>query len=87
MTNLSHRVKQLRLLGKPMSRFARDLEIAQTVDEQACATASLRTFITVMDHFFVVHAPTTSFVQLVGMSTNTGGIRRCSPRPGSIPLI
>nr|WP_254613777.1 type VI secretion system baseplate subunit TssF [Burkholderia lata] len=41
-----------------------------------------------MDHFFAVHAPTTSFVQLVVMSANTGReIRRCTPRPGTIPLV
>ncbi|WP_368041672.1 type VI secretion system baseplate subunit TssF [Burkholderia lata] len=55
---------------------------------QAFAAASLSTFTVVMDHFFAVHAPTTSFVQLVVMSANTGReIRRCTPRPGTIPLV
>ena len=88
LTNLSHRVTQLWLPGKPMPSFARGLEVTLTVDEQVFAAASLSTFITVMDHFFVMHAPTTSFVQLVVMSANTGReIRRCTPRPGSIQLI
>ncbi|WP_422674337.1 type VI secretion system baseplate subunit TssF [Burkholderia arboris] len=52
------------------------------------AAASLSTFIVVMDHFFTMHAPTTSFVQLAVMSANTGReIRRCTPRSGTIPLI
>ncbi|VWB35792.1 type VI secretion system protein TssF [Burkholderia lata] len=88
LTNLSHRVKQLWLPGKPMPSFVRGLEVTLTVDEQAFAAASLSTFTVVMDHFFAVHAPTTSFVQLVVMSANTGReIRRCTPRPGTIPLV
>lgn len=87
LTNLSHRAKQLWLPGKPMPSFVRGLEVTLTVDEQAFAAVSLNAFISVMDHFFTVHAPTTSFVQLVVMSANTGGeIRRCTPRPGTIPL-
>ncbi|KVL12189.1 hypothetical protein WJ45_34185 [Burkholderia ubonensis] len=70
-----------------MPSFVRGLEVTLTVDEQAFAAASLSTFIIVMDHFFAVHAPVTSFVQLVVMSANTGGeIRRCTPRPGTIML-
>ncbi|ALX15489.1 type VI secretion protein [Burkholderia cepacia JBK9] len=88
LTNLSHRVKQLWLPGKPMPSFVRGLEVTLTVDEQAFAAASLSTFIVVMDHFFTMHAPTTSFVQLAVMSANTGReIRRCTPRSGTIPLI
>ncbi len=87
LTDLSHRVKQLWLPGEPMPSFVRGLEVTLTVDEQAFATASLSTFIIVMDHFFAVHAPVTSFVQLVVMSANTGReIRRCTPRPGTIML-
>ncbi|WP_232439961.1 type VI secretion system baseplate subunit TssF [Burkholderia ubonensis] len=87
LTNLSHRVEQLWLPGEPMPSFVRGLEVTLTVDEQAFAAASLSTFIIVMDHFFAVHAPVTSFVQLVVMSANTGGeIRRCTPRPGTIML-
>ncbi|KVG74401.1 type VI secretion protein [Burkholderia ubonensis] len=87
LTNLSHRVKQLWLPGEPMPSFVRGLEVTLTVDEQAFAAASLSTFIIAMDHFFAVHAPVTSFVQLVVMSANTGGeIRRCTPRPGTIML-
>ncbi len=87
LTNLSHRVKQLWLPGEPMPSFVRGLEVTLTVDEQAFAAASLSTFIVVMDHFFAVHAPVTSFVQLVVMSANTGReIRRCTPRPGTIML-
>ncbi|ARL38337.1 type VI secretion system baseplate subunit TssF [Burkholderia pseudomallei] len=88
LTNLSHRTKQLWLPGKPMPSFVRGLEVTLTVDEQAFAATSLNSFIGVMDHFFTVHAPTTSFVQLVVMSANTGReIRRCTPRPGTIPLV
>ncbi|KWC42413.1 type VI secretion protein [Burkholderia ubonensis] len=88
LTTLSHRVKRLWLPGKPMPSFVRGLEVTLTVDEQAFAAASLSTFIIVMDHFFAVHAPATSFVQLVVLSANTGReIRRCTPRPGTIPLI
>ncbi|HIE5946811.1 type VI secretion system baseplate subunit TssF [Burkholderia cepacia] len=87
LTNLSHRVKQLWLPGKPMPRFVRGLEVTLTVDEQAFAAVSLNAFIGVMDHFFAVHAATTSFVQLVVVSANTGAeIRRCAPRPGTIQL-
>ncbi|WP_241017641.1 type VI secretion system baseplate subunit TssF [Burkholderia sp. Ac-20349] len=87
LTNLSHRTKQLWLPGKPMPSFVRSLEVTLTVDEQAFAAVSLNAFIGVMDHFFTGHAQTTSFVQLVVMSANTGGeIRRCTPRPGTIPL-
>lgn len=87
LTNLSHRAKQLWLPRKPMPSFVRGLEVTLTVDEQAFAAVSLNAFISVMDHFFTVHAPTTSFVQLVVMSANTGGeIRRGAPRPGTIPL-
>ncbi len=87
LTNLSHRTKQLWLPGKPMPSFVRGLEVTLTVDEQAFAAVSLNAFISVMDHFFAVHAPTTSFVQLVVMSANSGAeIRRCSPRPGTIML-
>ncbi|WP_321807251.1 type VI secretion system baseplate subunit TssF [Burkholderia sp. BCC1993] len=87
LTNLSHRVKRLWLPGEPMPSFVRGLEVTLTVDEQAFAAASLSTFIVVMDHFFAVHAPVTSFVQLVVMSANTGAeIRRCTPRPGTIML-
>ncbi|WP_235995936.1 MULTISPECIES: type VI secretion system baseplate subunit TssF [Burkholderia] len=87
LTNLSHRVKQLWLSGEPMPSFVRGLEITLTVDEQAFATASLSTFIVVMDHFFAMYAPATSFVQLVVTSANNGReIRRCAPRPGTIPL-
>ncbi|WP_423383603.1 type VI secretion system baseplate subunit TssF [Burkholderia sp. LMG 32019] len=87
LTNLSHRAKQLWLPGKPMPSFVRGLEVTLTVDEQAFAAVSLNAFISVMDHFFTVHAPTTSFVQLVVMSANSGSeIRRCAPRPGTIML-
>ncbi|AFQ48532.1 type VI secretion protein [Burkholderia cepacia GG4] len=87
LTNLSHRVKQLWLPGEPMPSFVRGLEVTLTVDEQAFAAASLSTFIVAMDHFFAVHAPVTSFVQLVVMSANSGvEIRRCTPRPGTIML-
>lgn len=87
LTNLSHRVKRLWLPGEPMPSFVRGLEVTLTVDEQAFAAASLSTFIVVMDHFFAVHAPVTSFIQLVVMSANTGAeIRRCTPRPGTIML-
>ncbi|WP_413168760.1 type VI secretion system baseplate subunit TssF [Burkholderia latens] len=87
LTNLSHRAKQLWLPGKPMPSFVWSLEVTLTVDEQAFAAVSLNAFISVMDHCFTVHAPTISFVQLVVMSANTGGeIRRCAPRPGTIPL-
>ncbi|KVF27831.1 type VI secretion system baseplate subunit TssF [Burkholderia vietnamiensis] len=87
LTNLSHRAKQLWLPGKPMPSFVRGLEVTLTIDEQAFAAISLNAFIGVMDHFFAVHAPATSFVQLVVMSANTGGeIRRCAPRPGTVML-
>lgn len=70
-----------------MPSFVRGLEVTLTVDEQAFAAVSLNAFISVMDHFFTVHAPTTSFVQLVVMSANSGSeIRRCAPRPGTIML-
>ncbi|KVZ85282.1 type VI secretion system baseplate subunit TssF [Burkholderia ubonensis] len=88
LTNLSHRVKRLWLPGEPIPSFVRGLEVMLTIDEQAFVAASLNTFIVVMDHFFAVHAPATSFVQLVVLSANTGReIRRCTPRPGTIPLI
>ncbi len=70
-----------------MPSFVRGLEVTLTIDEQAFAAISLNAFIGVMDHFFAVHAPATSFVQLVVMSANTGGeIRRCAPRPGTVML-
>ncbi|VWB51112.1 type VI secretion protein [Burkholderia aenigmatica] len=60
-----------------MPSFVRGLEVTLTVDEQAFAAASLSTF----------NAPATSFVQLVVTSANNGReIRRCAPRPGTIPL-
>ena len=87
LTDLSHRAKQLWLPGKPMPSFVRGLEVTLTVDEQAFAAVSLNAFISVVDHFFTVHAPVTSFVQLVVMSANSGAeIRRCTPRPGTIIL-
>ncbi|AOK62273.1 type VI secretion system baseplate subunit TssF [Burkholderia ubonensis] len=88
LTNLSHCVKQLWLPGEPMPSFVRGLEVTLTVDEQAFASTSLNAFIGVTDHFFAVHAPTTSFVQLVVLSANSGKeIRRCAPRPGTIALV
>ncbi|WP_269507404.1 hypothetical protein [Burkholderia sp. IMCC1007] len=39
------------------------------------------------DHFFVVHAPVTSFVQFVVVSAHSDAeIRRCAPRLGTIML-
>lgn len=70
-----------------MPSFVRDLGVMLTVDEQAFGIAGLKAFVSVMDHFFTVHPPTTSPAQLAVMSATTGEeIRRCTPRPGTITL-
>ena len=71
-----------------MASFVRGIEVTLTVDEKVFVAASLSGFIGVLDQYFALYAPATSFVQLVVISSNTGvEIRRCAPREGAIPLV
>ncbi|RQZ16731.1 type VI secretion system baseplate subunit TssF [Burkholderia sp. Bp9031] len=69
--------------GKPASAFAQGLEISLVIDEQRMAQFSLDGLGRVLDRLFASYVPTTSFVQIMLQSANTGAtLRHGGPCPG-----
>ncbi|VWB54678.1 type VI secretion protein [Burkholderia lata] len=75
-------------LDSQFPSFVRGVEILLSFTESATRDVSLHRFATVMDQFFSPYAQSSSYIQLVLLSAETGKeILRCAPRSGAKPLI
>ncbi|WP_244142369.1 type VI secretion system baseplate subunit TssF [Burkholderia vietnamiensis] len=75
-------------LDNQFPSFVRGVEILLSFSETATRDVSLHRFSAVMDRFFGPYAQSNSYVQLVVLSAESGKeLLRCTPRPGTQPLV
>ena len=74
------------LRHKRGASLAHGTEVRLTIDEEAFVGAGLYLFIQIMDQFFALYVQTSSFIELVILSQQSGAeLFRCKPRSGNMP--
>ncbi|WP_175963903.1 type VI secretion system baseplate subunit TssF [Burkholderia pyrrocinia] len=75
-------------LDNQFPSFVRGVEILLSFSEATTRDVSLYRFSSIMDQFFGPYAHSNSYVQLVVLSAERGKeLLRCTPRPGTQPLV
>jgi len=88
IADIEHRPVMRWMAVKPMSTFVRGIEITLTINEAACVSFSLHTFVGILERFFASSAPANGFVQLVIRAAESGReLLRCPLRQGTAAMI
>lgn len=86
--NLERKVVTAWVPDQPFAGIVRGIEIHLTVDEDAFVGTGIHTFAQVMDRLLRLHVTTSSFTQLIVLSSRTGDeLLRCPRCPGNGFLI
>ncbi|WP_198120843.1 type VI secretion system baseplate subunit TssF [Massilia rhizosphaerae] len=86
IVGLEHAEATAWLRHKRGASLAHGTEVRLTIDEEAFVGAGLYLFIQMMDQFFALYVQTSSFIELVILSQQSGTeLFRCRPRSGTMP--
>jgi len=87
IVGLEHAEAKAWIRHKRRPSLAHGTEVRLTIDEDAFIGASLHLFVQVIDQFFGMYVQTSSFIELMILSHQSGEeLFRCKPRNGSMSL-